>query len=430
MSEALQQEQLLYDVEARLQICRANLHDLATMGAVITSIHELQTVLSVVMEMSIRLVNGEVGIILLYEEEELSHKISWGVSDDFVKSLIYQDGMDIASYCYKIKETIILSDLGVRNEDGNSIDSIICSPIKTSEKCLGVVVIINKATGESYTDEDKEILEVLLSFVAVAIENSNLIKEKLLKQKIDQEIAIAKQIQETILPDNIDILTGLEIGAVYYPAREVSGDFYDVIKIDDNNAIVIMGDVSNKGIPAAMVMSAAAGIIKSTVALNPNIEISSLASIVNDTLCEHIIKDRDMFITLFFSKFDLKNHKLTFCNAGHVPGLFWNNSEQRIKELSEGGTIIGQFQGIKFKQGECSLEKGDRLFLFTDGLTEAEDAEGRLFGRERAEQVFSAEIGLSPNEFCAKVKEWVDRYAEGAAEDTIDDFTIMQVKVN
>jgi sigma-B regulation protein RsbU (phosphoserine phosphatase) len=137
-----------------------------------------------------------------------------------------------------------------------------------------------------------------------------------------------------------------------------------------------------------------------------------------------------MFVTLFFSRFDLESRRLTYCNAGHMPGLFWSGEQKRIDELAEGGPILGQFEGIDYKQGERPLGADDRLFLFTDGLTEAMDAENRLFGRERAEQVFSAEIGLSPKEFCLKVKEWVDAFTEGASEDTQDDFTILQVKVN
>jgi len=90
---------------------------------------------------------------------------------------------------------------------------------------------------------------------------------------------------------------------------------------------------------------------------------------------------------------------------------------------------VGQFADVSYRQGERSIRRGDRLFLFTDGLTEAMDSDNNLFGRERAQQVFSAEIGLSPAEFCPKVKEWVDRYTEGASEESQDDFTILQVKV-
>jgi serine phosphatase RsbU (regulator of sigma subunit) len=109
--------------------------------------------------------------------------------------------------------------------------------------------------------------------------------------------------------------------------------------------------------------------------------------------------------------------------------MFWNSQANRVETLSEGGSIVGQFPGATFKQGAISLHEGDRLFLFTDGLTEAADEQNHLFGRDRAEQVFLSELKLSPQEFCLRVKEWVDRYTLDAPADSQDDFTILQVRV-
>lgn len=429
MDMAAEQRSAIDELETRLEARRAQLRDMATMGAVITSIQEIRAVLSVVMDMAIRLVDGEVGLIMLDTDEGLKVEISWGVNEEFAKSLMYLDGMDLPSYCFKVRETITLNELDLKAEDGFLVQSLICAPIQTAQKCHGVMVIVNKSGGGLFGDEDREILQMLLNFVAVAIDNSNMIKDKLTQQKIDQEMDIARQIQETILPQDIDSIDGVDIGVAYYPAREVGGDFYDLIRVDDSSFVVVIGDVSNKGVPAALVMSAAAGIIKSILKTNAEITVSELAASLNDILANEIIKDREMFVTLFFCKFDLANHRLTFCNAGHMPGLFWDSRENSICELADGGPIVGQFPGYPFKQGERQLHPGDRLFLFTDGLTEATDADNNLFGRERAEQVFSAETGLEPKEFCIRVKEWVDRFAEGAGEDTHDDFTIMQIKV-
>ncbi|MBI5267141.1 MAG: SpoIIE family protein phosphatase, partial [candidate division Zixibacteria bacterium] len=416
-------------LEASLAVQRAQLHDLATMGAVITSIQEIESVLSVVMDMAIRLVDGEVGIIYLADRDRLDARVSWGISDELIRAIKIDDGRDLASYCYQEREGAILTDLEVVGSNGVRINSVLCLPIKVTAACLGVMVIVNKVGGGPFTERDKEALGVLLNFVAVAIENSNLVRDKLTRQAMEQEMLIARQIQETILPGNIANIPGVEIGAVYFPAREVGGDFYDIVKIDEARFYVVIGDVSNKGVPAALVMSASSGIIKSILETSPEIQVNELAAKLNDLLVSGIIKAREMFVTLFFARFDLDSRTISYCNAGHLPGLLWRHETKTIETLSEGGPIVGQFPGFAFKVGERTLASGDRLFLYTDGLTEAADQAGNLFGRARAEEVFRREIGLQPGEFCTQVKTWVDKFTVGAADESHDDFTVVQVRV-
>lgn len=420
----------LEELESNLEIQAARLSDLTVMGAVIASMHEIDAVLSVMMDMSLRLVNGEVGLIMLEDSGELKVNVAWGVGGDFIKTLIYEDDLDIASYCFQTQKPIILSKLNIISEEGITINSVIAAPIKKEGTCFGVLIIINKADGTGLSKLDKDNLEVLLNFVAVAVDNSILLKDKLKQQKIAQEMDIARQIQETLLPDALQQINGAEVGAIYFPAREVGGDFYDVIPIDDKRFIVVLGDVSNKGVPAALVMSALSGILKSTILSDPHITVSNLVARLNNILAEQVIKDKEMFVTLFIARFNLETNLLTYCNAGHPPALYWEAESQTVIGLPIGGPILGQFPGTEYKQAERPIGSNDRLFLFTDGLTEAMDVDRNIFGTERVEQVFTAEVGLPPKEFCVKVKEWVDRFAVGAPEDTYDDFTLLQVKVD
>jgi len=324
---------------------------------------------------------------------------------------------------------VILNELGPVDGSGVQVQSLVCLPIQTSDNIHGVLLIVNKSGGGRFADEDREILEMLANFAAVAIDNSNLIQDRLRRQEQERELAIAHEIQQTILPGHTDEIDGLEIAAAYFPMGEVGGDFYDVVKLDEHRCVVVLGDVSSHGVPAALVMSAASGIIKTLLSEHRDITVSDLVTRLNDLLTNEIIKDREMFVTLFFCLVDLKKRCLTYCRAGHLPGLFWDHQTRSISELAVGGPIVGQFEGVEFKQGERELRSGDRLFLFTDGLTEAADEDNNLFGRERAEQVFSMESELAPKDFCLRVKEWVDRFSEGSAEETHDDFTILQLRV-
>lgn len=430
MAETTETRTMIETLEADLETQKAQLRDLAMMGTIITSMHDIAAVLSVVMDMALRLVDGEVGLIQMEEGGALHTRVSWGVEESFIRLLKYKDDVDLATYCFEHREGVILSDLNVVSDQGMKLQSIIAMPVMTKDKTFGVMTIINKTQPGNFSEADRESLDLLLKYVAVAVDNSLLLSEKLKRQKIEQELAIARQIQETILPENINDIDGVAIGAIYFPAQEVGGDFYDIIPITDTRFMAVMGDVSNKGVPAALVMSACSGILKTLIEGNPEITVADLASSLNDILSRAIIRDREMFVTLFFSQIDLAAGELTYCNAGHIPGLFWDGQAGRVIELAEGGPIVGQFPGIAFKSGRQPLHPGDRLFLFTDGLTEAEDASGELFGRERAEQVFAAEGDVAPHDFCLKVKQWIDRFQQGSSEDSHDDFTLMQIRVD
>ena len=429
MTEIVETEDKIFDLENRLEETKLKLRDLATMGAIIASILDIDTILSVVMEMSIRTVEGEVGLIQLSEKGELISKITWGVDDTSIRNILYQNDEDISNYCFHNEEAIAWNDLDKTFKFGPTITGILALPIKSRARCHGTIVIINKTSGGEFTDEDKSNLEILTNYAAVAIENSMLLKDSLHNQKIEQELALARQVQETILPDREIKIKGVDIGTIYCPARAVGGDFYDIMKISESDFLMIIGDVSNKGVPAAMVMSATAAIIRTELSNCPRIRPSQLMNNLNGILCNGVIKSRDMFVTLFIASFNLAERRMLFCNAGHLPPLFWDADKQSMEELRAGGTFVGQFPEMSYSEGEVGIHPGDRIFAFTDGLTEAMDINNNLLGLNRVKQLFLAEKDLPANRFCIRVKDWVDRYIEGAGEETIDDFTLFEIRI-
>ncbi len=310
MSPTRSVEDHIFELQSSLEKTQWTLNDMATMGALIASIHDLETILSVMMEMSIRMVEGEVGLIQLQENDELVSRVNWGIDDAIIKSIIYKDGEDISNYCFNKQEAIVEREFNQKLEYGPQIKSILALPIKSRARCHGTILIINKTTGDGFSENDKVNLEMLMNFAAVSIDNSILLKESLAKQKFEQELEIARQIQETILPDSEARIDGVEIGTAYFPAREVGGDFYDIIKINETEFLFVIGDVSSKGVPAAMVMSAASAIIKTQLDRDPAVNPAKLVSRLNNILCSGIIKSHEMFITLFSARFNLETRKL------------------------------------------------------------------------------------------------------------------------
>jgi len=428
MTHDIPTEEEVFELEDKLEKSRSKLFDLATMGALIASIHDLETILSVVMEMSIRAVDGEVGLIQLEENGELVSKVTWGVDDTVIHNISYKDN-NIADYCFNNKEPVVLDKSDSAIKSGPNLIGLIALPIKSRAKCHGIIIIINKTDDELFSDEDLENLEVLINFAAVAIDNSLLLKESLQKQKIEQELTIAKQIQETILPNKEIRIKGIEIGRLYRPARSVGGDFYDIVELGNQEFVVIVGDVSNKGIPAAMLMSASIAIIRCELMKDPELNPAGLMTNLNNVLCSRIIKSHDMFVTMFIARIDLKRQEITYCNAGHLPPLFLDAQENKLNEWRPGGTFVGQFPEINFKEGKINFKKGDWFFAFTDGLTEAEDKDGRQFGTDRIKQALLHEKDMPADKFCSYMKDQIDRFTEGTGDEPFDDLTLLAVRI-
>ncbi|MFH2036993.1 MAG: GAF domain-containing SpoIIE family protein phosphatase [Candidatus Zixiibacteriota bacterium] len=420
----------VFKLQNKLDKSNIRLRDLATMGTLITSIRDLETILSVVMEMSIRMVDAEVGLILLEDKGKLVSKLAWGIDEAIASSFIYLDNQSITEYCFCKQVPILLKQGKNTFNFGPTVSSIMAMPIKSRSKCYGVVLVINKNSGEHLNEDDQENLELLVNFASVAIDNAILLKELLLKQKYEQELTIAKQIQQAILPSDTVSIDGLDLGTFYRPARYVSGDFYDLFKIDNKNIVIVVGDVSNKGVPAAIVMSATTAIIRSKLIRIPDIPPSQLMFDLNNVLCNGVIKDNDMFATLFIARIDIENMRINYCNAGHNPPFFWSEHEQKIEELPSCGPFVGQFAKVPYSEGEHSLQSGDRLLAFTDGVTEAENIGAEQFGNERLKQAFVKLAKLPATEFCKQVVQWLDRFTEGASEEPFDDITLLEIIVS
>jgi sigma-B regulation protein RsbU (phosphoserine phosphatase) len=242
------------------------------------------------------------------------------------------------------------------------------------------------------------------------------------KERIGSELRIASEIQRSILPRTFPPFPDREDFEIYaetIPAREMGGDFYDFFLIDESHLGFVIADVSDKGVPAAIFMAVSRSLIKATAL--KDVPPGECMRHVNSLLCPD--NDSAMFVTVFYGVLDTQSGELLYSNAGHnLPYLLSTTGE--IRTLGgTGGMALGVVDGISFETKRVTLHPGDSLFLYTDGITEALDAQGHFFSDDRLRRALQDVNGLSPTEMLHRVVADVRRFAEGAPQ--ADDITVL-----
>src|SRR5262245_20187544 len=207
-------------------------------------------------------------------------------------------------------------------------------------------------------------------------------REQHLQAARDLELTAAREIQQSLLPRHMPSIEGAELAVAWRPAGVVSGDYFDVIQFDPGRAALCVGDVMGKGMPAALVMSNLQALVKAFAGASA--QPQRLCEQINRAVCGNLREGR--FITFFYGLFETASRRFVYANAGHNPPLLARR-DGRMARLSEGGIVLGLFPERGYEQGEVRLRAGDRLLCFTDGVTEAANDAGELFGEERLLQL-------------------------------------------
>ena len=323
---------------------------------------------------------------------------------------------------------INLSELELTEEEKNVIkkeDAGLIIPIYLKSKLIGALIFGKKPSGKAYSDEDMDLLKTLASQSAIAFENSRLQHEELSKQKIEEELHIAKKIQDDLLPKMDFKIDGLDISGLSIPAKSIGGDFYDLIKITEDKILVTVADVSGKGIPAALYMSKVQAMIQfaSTIIQSPRDILIEINKQVHEQL------DRSSFVTMVIALFDLKNKKVVISRAGHNPVIYSRNGH--LETLNIHGMGLGledeRIFDINLEETEMDINSNNIFLLYSDGLTEAMNRSKEEYGAERVLNIIK-ENRDQPSEFIqSKLINSVEVFRENTEQN--DDITFVVVKV-
>lgn len=254
-------------------------------------------------------------------------------------------------------------------------------PLASQGELIGLLVLGPRLKGEDYTAEERTLLASLIPQVAPAVRVAQLVQDQQMqvreRERIEQELRTARTIQHTFLPKNVPALPGWLLVPYYKSAREVGGDFYDFLPFEDGRLGIVIGDVTGKGIPAALVMTATRTMLR-TAALEQSSPSEVLAR-VNDLL--HVDIPSGMFVTCFYAILDPKNGHLRYANAGHEPP--YRQHDGNVVELWATGMPLGMMPGTRYDEYEATLIPGESLLFYSDGLVEAHNTTQEMFGFPR-----------------------------------------------
>ncbi len=257
-------------------------------------------------------------------------------------------------------------------------------PLVSQGELIGVLNLGPRLSEQEYSSDDRKLLDNLAAQAAPALRVGQLVREQeaeaVTRQRFEQELEVARLIQQNFLPKELPELPGWQLAAYYQPAREVGGDFYDVIPLPDGRVGFVVGDVTDKGVPAALVMSATRSVLRASA--QRLIEPGTVLERVNDHLCPDM--PEKMFVTCLYGVLDPASGLLRFANAGHdVPYV---KTADGVEELRARGMPLGLMPRMKYEEKEAVLAPGESVLLHSDGIVEAHDPDREMFGFPRLKE--------------------------------------------
>lgn len=287
---------------------------------------------------------------------------------------------------------------------------------------LGFVTAGGKTTGEDYTHAEMDILSSLTAQIGVAAENLELLREKVEKEKLEEQLEIARGIQKSLLPLKLPETPGLDAAASITFCLEVAGDFYDMVVLEGGRTMLSLGDVTGKGMGPALLTANLQASLRAITEVG--LTLPAVVSRVNRLMFENT--PDEFFVTFFTALYDPGSRTLEWVNAGHnAPMLF--RTSGAVQKLDEGGLLLGVVHDAAYRSGTTVLRPGDLLFLYTDGVSEAMSPSGEEFGEDRIEALVSAGRNLPLQELIDRLEAEVREHT--GSGDFTDDFTIMIVRV-
>jgi sigma-B regulation protein RsbU (phosphoserine phosphatase) len=298
-------------------------------------------------------------------------------------------------------------------------------PLVFQDRVIGSLNLGEKKSGKFYNRQDIDLLRTLANQGAVAIENARLFQENLEKQRMEEELNIARDLQTSMLPSACPEINGFKIAAYSLSAREVGGDFYDFIEMGDNRVGMVIGDVTGKSVSGALVMSASRSIFR--ILSEEQMSVGEIMIRANRRTKKDI--KPGMFVALLYAVLDADDKFLRLCSAGQTQPIYWSSEtgEAKLTETKGDNFPLGILEDAEYEETRLELVPGDTVVFYTDGIVEAMNDQKEIFGFERLLEVVQGATSMTAEGLLNKVLYEVNEFAGETAQH--DDLTVIVVSV-
>ncbi len=401
----------------------------------INSSLDLDEVLALVMDKVIEMTGAERGFLMLVDEAgRLDFKAARHMARADIEEPAFQVSRGIVEQVARTGQPLLATDAQFDDRLSSrasilflGVHSILCVPLQVKDHVIGLVYVDSRLHANSFNNDDLQTLTTFANQAAIAIDNARkytelqeLYRTVREKERLEQELRLAYSIQARLLPQQVPTVPGWEFAAVWEPAREVSGDFYDFIPTPDHRWGLFIADVADKGVPAALFMAMARGLLWASRA-----DATSPAQALEQTNRHlEVHAAPGMFITACYAILDPATGIVTYANAGHNRPL-WVRADGTVTELGSSDIALSVMPEARYQEHRVTLVPGDTLVMCTDGVTDATNAAGQHFDRTRLIDVLTQTRGKGAPAMARHIVQAVQEFSAGTAP--FDDLTLLVV---
>jgi serine phosphatase RsbU (regulator of sigma subunit)/flagellin-specific chaperone FliS len=415
-----------------------HLDSLLSVTEAIGSIFIIEELLDTIVDQAMKVTGAERGFLLLYDEQDntLKQKVSQGIEEELASLPFsyenYKLSLNMVQEVEKKGEGLFASEDSSQFPQVSTelkeyrVRQAMCVPLKARDKALGIIYLDNRLAGGTFGEDELELMKSFAVQASISIENAFLVSNLVEQERLKQEMELGRQIQMSLIPEERPTIERFDIEGSMQPAKEIGGDYFDYITFaeDPNRLGIVVADVTGKGVDAGMVM----GMTKSTIhALSEqNLTTRDLTLKLNRHLCKLLKKQK--FISLVYAEYSSENETFTWSGAGHehiIVARKEHGGGHEVELIVTGGVVLGVFDDIEddISQKSLTLHKGDKVILYTDGVTEARNADNEMFTLEQLVEIIRQAPSLSAHDLLSHINKKLQQFIDDTPQ--YDDITLV-----